>query len=149
MGKDKGGSFFAELRRRNVFKVAMVYLIASWLLIQIAEITFPALKLPEWTVTFVVVILAMLLPIAVIFAWAFELTPEGLRRTGEVPPEASIADHTGQRMNRLTIGALAIAVALTAGRASADTIVVQQIGNSFQPANVTICVGARLCRTFK
>ena len=91
MGKDKGGSFFAELRRRNVFKVAMVYLIASWLLIQIAETTFPALKLPEWTVTFVVVILAMLLPIAVIFAWAFELTPEGLRRTGEVPPEASIS----------------------------------------------------------
>ena len=110
MGKDTGGSFFGELRRRNVFKVAMVYLIASWLLIQIAETTFPALKLPEWTVTFVVVILALLLPIAIIFAWAFELTPEGLRRTGEVAPDESIADHTGQRMNRVIIGTLAVAV---------------------------------------
>ena len=110
MGKGTDSSFFRELRRRNVFKVTMVYLIASWLLIQIAETTFPALKLPEWTVTFVVVILAMLLPIAVIFAWAFELTPEGLRRTGQVAPDESIASHTGQRMNRLIIGALAIAV---------------------------------------
>jgi TolB-like protein/Flp pilus assembly protein TadD len=106
----KTGSFWRELRRRNVFKVAMVYLIASWLLIQIAETTFPALQLPDWTVTFVVVVLAILFPIAVIFAWAFELTPEGLKRTGQVDPSESITGQTGQRMNHLIIGALVLAV---------------------------------------
>ncbi len=106
----KTGSFWRELRRRNVFKVAMVYLIAAWLLIQIAETTFPALQLPDWTVTFVVVVLAILFPIAVIFAWAFELTPDGLRRSGEVDPSESITGKTGQRINHLIIGALVVAV---------------------------------------
>ena len=75
------------MRRRNVFKVATVYLIASWVLIQIAETTFPALSLPEWTVTFVVMLLLLGLPIALILAWAFEVTPEGIKKTVEVPAE--------------------------------------------------------------
>ena len=83
MSGESGGGFLGELKRRNVVKVATVYLLASWVLIQIAETTFPALHLPEWTVTFVVLLLAIFFPIALIFAWAFELTPEGLKRTGE------------------------------------------------------------------
>jgi TolB-like protein/lipopolysaccharide biosynthesis regulator YciM len=110
-GKKRGsGGILQELQRRNVFKVAMVYLIASWVLIQVAETTFPALQLPEWTVTFVVVVLGILFPIAVIFAWAFELTPEGLKKSGEVDPGESITSSTGQRINYLIIGTLVIAV---------------------------------------
>jgi TolB-like protein len=110
MSGESGGGFLGELKRRNVVKVATVYLLAAWVLIQIAETTFPALHLPEWTVTFVVVLLAIFFPIALIFAWAFELTPEGLKRTGEVDPAASIATRTGQRINYLIIGILALAV---------------------------------------
>ncbi|UCC14709.1 MAG: tetratricopeptide repeat protein [Gammaproteobacteria bacterium] len=112
MSGDKQGSggILRELQRRNVFKVAMVYLIAAWVLIQVAETTFPALQLPDWTVTFVVVVLAILFPIAVIFAWAFELTPEGLKKTREVDPVESITSTTGQRINFLIIGVLAVAV---------------------------------------
>ncbi len=110
---DTSGGFsrlFREMRRRNVFKVATVYLIASWLLIQIAETTFPALSLPEWTVTFVVMLLLLGLPIALILAWAFEVTPEGIKKTAEVPAEQSITSSTGQRINYLIIGSLAAAV---------------------------------------
>ena len=99
MGRESGkrGGFFRELRRRNVVKVATVYLIASWVLIQVAETTFPALQLPEWTITFVVVILGILFPIAIIFAWAFEVTPEGLKKTAEVEADESITSQTGQK----------------------------------------------------
>jgi TolB-like protein len=125
MGDQSGrpGGLLGELKRRNVFKVAMVYLIASWLLIQVAETVFPALRLPDWTVTFVVVILAILFPIAVIFAWAFELTPEGLKKTAEVAPEASITPRTGQKINYVIIAILAVAVvflALTHGSFRGD-----------------------------
>ena len=89
--KRGSGSILQELQRRNVFKVAMVYLIASWVLIQVAETTFPALQLPEWTVTFVVVVLAILFPIAVIFAWAFELQSAGLKKSREVDSGVSIS----------------------------------------------------------
>ena len=102
------------MRRRNVFKVATVYLIASWVLIQVAETTFPALSLPEWTVTFVVMLLLLGLPIALILAWAFEVTPEGIKKTTEVPAEQSITSSTGQRINYLIIGGLAAAVILLA-----------------------------------
>jgi TolB-like protein len=112
MGRESGkrGGFFRELRRRNVVKVATVYLIASWVLIQVAETTFPALQLPEWTITFVVVILGILFPIAIIFAWAFEVTPEGLKKTAEVEADESITSQTGQKINYLIIGGLVIAV---------------------------------------
>ena len=101
---------YKELRRRNVFRVTTVYLIASWILIQIAETTFPALNLPDWTVTFVVVLLAMGFPIAVIFAWAFELTPDGLKKTTQVDPTESVTTATGQRINYMIIASLTIAV---------------------------------------
>ncbi|MGD8636982.1 MAG: adenylyl cyclase, partial [Gammaproteobacteria bacterium] len=119
------GGLLSELRRRNVFRVATVYLIASWLLIQVAETVFPALQLPEWTVTFVVVVLAILFPIAVIFAWAFELTPEGLKKTTEVEPKSSITSRTGQKINYLIIGILAVAIlflALTHGGLKDDGV---------------------------
>ena len=83
MGKpaSSSGTFLRELKRRKVFRVAAVYAIAGWLIIQIAQTVFPALHLPAWTVTFIVVLLIIGFPIALILAWAFELTPEGVKRT--------------------------------------------------------------------
>src|ERR1700747_3646947 len=74
-------NFFAELKRRNVYKVAAAYAVVSWLLIQIATQVFPFLEIPNWTIRFVIVLLALGFPIALILAWAFELTPEGIKRT--------------------------------------------------------------------
>lgn len=106
------GSFFQELKRRNVFRVAVIYVVVSWLLMQIGDVMFPALHLPEWTQTLLVAFLLLGLPIALIFAWAFEVTPDGVVRTAEVAPETSITPHTGQKLNYMIIGTLALAVVM-------------------------------------
>ena len=72
------GSLIQELKRRNVFRVAIIYIVVSWLLMQIGDVMFPALRLPEWTTTLLVAFLILGFPVAVIFAWAFELTPDGV-----------------------------------------------------------------------
>src|SRR6476660_6456404 len=74
-------NFFAELKRRNVYKVAIAYAVVGWLLIQIATQVFPFFEIPNWGVRLIVLIIALGFPIALILAWAFELTPEGLKRT--------------------------------------------------------------------
>jgi TolB-like protein len=84
-------SFFGELKRRNVYKVAVAYAVVAWLLIQIATQVFPFFEIPNWGVRLVVLIIAIGFPIALILAWAFELTPEGLKRTefaDELPTKA-------------------------------------------------------------
>ena len=73
--------FFAELKRRNVYKVAVAYAVLPWLLIQVATQVFPFLEIPNWMVRAVIVLLLLGFPIALVIAWAFELTPEGLKRT--------------------------------------------------------------------
>ena len=75
-------SFFGELKRRNVYKVAVAYAIVGWLAIQIATQVFPFLEIPNWIVRLVIVVVAIGFPIALVIAWAFELTPEGLKRIG-------------------------------------------------------------------
>jgi adenylate cyclase len=77
----KAGNFFAELKRRNVYKVAIAYAVVAWLLMQIASQIFPFFEIPNWTVRLVVLLLILGFPVALILAWAFELTPEGLKRT--------------------------------------------------------------------
>src|SRR5438270_429743 len=77
-------NFFAELKRRNVYKVAVAYAIVGWLLIQIATQVFPFLEIPNWVVRLVIALVAIGFPIALIIAWAFELTPEGIKRTEDV-----------------------------------------------------------------
>ncbi len=104
------GSFFAELKRRNVFRVAVIYIVVSWLLMQIGDVMFPALRLPEWTPTLLAALLILGMPIALIFAWAFEITPEGVLRTEDVPAEYSITQQTGQKINHAIIGVLAVTV---------------------------------------
>ena len=74
-------SFFAELKRRNVYKVAVAYAVVGWLLAQIATQVFPFLEIPNWVVRLVIVLIAIGFPIALVIAWAFESTPEGIKRT--------------------------------------------------------------------
>jgi adenylate cyclase len=77
-------SFFAELKRRNVYKVAVAYAVVGWLLIQVATQVFPFLEIPNWIVRVVIAVVAIGFPIALLIAWAFEMTPEGIKRTENV-----------------------------------------------------------------
>src|SRR5215217_3744164 len=77
-------NFFAELKRRNVYKVAVAYAIVAWLLIQIATQVFPFFEIPNWAVRLVVLAIVIGFPIALVIAWAFELTPQGLKRTEDI-----------------------------------------------------------------
>ena len=103
-------NFFAELKRRNVFRVGAAYLVVAWLLMQVVDTVVPALHLPGWIVTAVVLFLIIGLPLALVFAWAFELTPEGLKREAEVEPAESITHRTGRKLDYLIIGALVLAL---------------------------------------
>jgi TolB-like protein/Tfp pilus assembly protein PilF len=82
-------NFFAELKRRNVYKVAVAYAVVAWVIAQIATQIFPFLEIPNWVVRLVIVLIAIGFPIALVIAWAFELTPEGLKRTENVDLAAS------------------------------------------------------------
>jgi len=102
--------FFAELKRRNVIKVTLAYLIVSWLLLQISDTLVPALRLPEWFHSGVAFVLILGFPLALIFAWAFEMTPEGLKKEKEIDRSESIAKITGQKLNYTIIGLLVLAL---------------------------------------
>ncbi|MEJ2275428.1 MAG: hypothetical protein P8Y01_12780, partial [Woeseiaceae bacterium] len=102
-------NIFNELRRRNVFRVGIAYVIVAWLLLQVADTLGPALRLPEWFQSGVVFVLILGFPLVLIFAWAFELTPEGLKREKEVDRGQSITGETGQKLNYTIIGLLLVA----------------------------------------
>ena len=104
--------FFAELKRRNVFRVAIAYVVVAWILLQISDVLFPALALPEWGIRLVAALLILGFPLAIFFAWAFELTPEGLKREHEVVRDQSITHETGRKLDFIVIGVLVIALAL-------------------------------------
>ena len=99
-----------ELKRRNVFRMAGLYLVGAWLLVQIASTLFPAFGVPAWALRGLVIVLALGFIPAVIFAWVFEFTPDGIKRDEEVAPGQSIAPQTAQRMNRLIIAGLMLAL---------------------------------------
>ena len=102
---------FEELKRRNVVRVAIAYLVVGWVIMQIIDVVVEPLHLPVWTATMVLVLLLIGLPIALLFSWAYEITPEGVKKTHEVDKSKSITHGTGQKINRLIIGALVLAVA--------------------------------------
>ncbi len=106
------GKFLAELKRRNVYRAAVAYCVVGWLIIQIATQVFPFFDVPSWAVRLVVLAVLLGLPFAVVFAWAYEITPEGVKRTDEIAPQQSIARHTGRKLNFVITGVLTLAVAL-------------------------------------
>ena len=103
-------SVWAELKRRNVVKVAVAYAIVGWILIEISATVFPIVKLPDWTVTFVTMLVLLGFPVALILSWAFELTPDGFKPSNEVEQSTSITSVTGQKLNYAIIGFLVFAV---------------------------------------
>ena len=106
----KAANFLTELKRRNVYKVAIAYAVVGWLLIQVATQVFPFFEIPNWGIRLVVLIIAIGFPIALIIAWAFELTPEGLKKT-----EAADVAPTRRSAHRLWIYIVIIATALSVG----------------------------------
>jgi hypothetical protein len=105
-------NLFGELKRRNVCKVAVAYAVVAWLLIQIATQIFPFFEIPNWAVRLVVLVIMIGFPVALMLAWAFELTPEGIKRTEDVRPNESIKRKTGHRFSTVIIVAAVIAAGL-------------------------------------
>jgi len=104
-------SFFVELKRRNVYKVAVAYAVVAWLVIQAASIILPAFEAPPWILKVVIFVLIIGFPVALVFAWAFELTPEGLKRTEDVDLTESMTRRTGRKLDFLIIAVLLVVIA--------------------------------------
>jgi TolB-like protein len=102
----------AELKRRNVFRVAVAYVVLSWLILQMGDLLFDLMGLPEWANRIVLVILLLGFPVAVIFSWIYELTPEGVKKESAVDRSQSITPETGRKLNYITIGMIAIGIAV-------------------------------------
>ena len=103
-------NFFSELKRRNVLRMAGLYLVGAWLVVQVAGTVLPMFGAAEWLPRTIVVLLAIGFVPAVIFSWVFELTPQGLKREDDVAPEQSITPQTGRRMDRMIIVVLVLAL---------------------------------------
>ena len=102
-------NFFAELKRRHVYRVAIAYGVVGWLLTQIATQVLPFFEIPNWAVRFVVLLLVMGFPVALVLAWAFDITPEGIRRAEDVPPNEYIP-----RWSRRKFAAITVSIAILA-----------------------------------
>ena len=100
-----------ELRRRNVFRVAVAYLVASWLVLQVADIVLQGIEAPPWVMQVFMLVLALVFPFVLLFSWAYELTPEGLKKEKDVDRSHSITPATGHKLNLITIGMLVAVVA--------------------------------------
>src|SRR3989442_139287 len=105
-------NFFAELKRRNVYKVAIAYAVVSWLLIQAASIFFPAFDVPPWVMKLFIIVVIFGFPVALIFSWAFEITPEGIKLESEIEPGKSIKRRTGRKIVAVTIALAVVAAGL-------------------------------------
>ena len=104
----------SELRRRNVFRVAIAYAIIGWIVLQIGDVLAPALRLPDWMVSALAFFLILGFPASLVFAWAFELTPDGIRREKDVDRNKSITHITGRKLDYLIIAVLALALTVFA-----------------------------------
>src|SRR5215475_4454625 len=130
-------NFFSELKRRNVYKVAVSYLVVGWLLIQIATQVFPFLEIPNWVVRLVIAIVAIGFPIALVIAWAFELTPEGLKRTEDVDP-AQKRTRTHAWIYVAVIGAVLSVGLFLLGRYTAGNKTVASMPNELPSQSIAV-----------
>ena len=105
-------SLIAELKRRNVFRVGVAYGIVGWLLVEVASVVLPTFNAPEWAMQVFTFLVILGFPLALIVAWAFELTPEGIKRETAVSPAESITHLTGRKLDFAIIGLLVLAVVL-------------------------------------
>jgi adenylate cyclase len=103
-------SLINELKRRNVFRVAVAYAVIGWVLAQVADLAFDNFGTPEWVPKTILFVIALGFPLAIFFAWAFELTPEGVKREKDVDRSQSVTNQTGRKLDYLIIGVLVVAV---------------------------------------
>jgi TolB-like protein/Tfp pilus assembly protein PilF len=103
-------SFFNELKRRNVFRVGIAYLVGAWLLLQIADVVLNNIAAPDWVFKAIMLLVGIGLPISLFFAWAFEMTPEGVKRESEIDRSQSITKTTGHKLDRSIIVILILAL---------------------------------------
>ncbi|MEO0574714.1 MAG: tetratricopeptide repeat protein [Pseudomonadota bacterium] len=99
-------SVFSELKRRNVIRMAILYVVGSWLILQVAELLTEILSVPEWTLRFVLMILLLGLPLALIFSWVYEITPEGIKKESEIASGESVTDQTAKKLDVVVIALL-------------------------------------------
>ncbi len=95
-------SIFVELNRRNIFRVALLYIVATWLLLQLLNILFGLLGFPDWIFRFIFALLIICFPLTLVFSWIFEITPEGIKREQQIETRASITSQTGKKISRAT-----------------------------------------------
>jgi len=140
---------FAELKRRHVFKVAAIYGATSFVVLQLADILLPALGLPEWTITFMVAILVLAFPVALIIAWAFEMTPDGVKRTDAPEPgeiEAIVSAPLSQRWPAGLLAVLGVAALLGSGwwigRRTAPASGIESTGATAADVNLAMTAAA-------
>jgi TolB-like protein/Tfp pilus assembly protein PilF len=105
-------NFFTELKRRNVYKVAIAYAVVAWLLIQAASIFFPAFDAPTWVMRVFIIVIVLGAPVALVLSWAFEITPEGIKLESEIAPEQSIKRQTGRKIVAITTVLAVVAAGL-------------------------------------
>ncbi len=106
-------SFFSELRRRNVIRVAIAYTVTAWLLAQVADLVLDNFAAPEWAMRTILIVLAVGFPITVIVAWVFEFTPEGVKRDADVPSDRAARAQGAQRLDRVIIAVLVLALGIS------------------------------------
>ena len=107
-------SLFVELKRRNVFRIAVMYAVFAWVIIQLADILFPLFDIPEWANRLVVILLILGFVAAILFSWIFELTPDGLKRDRDIQHDESITAHTAKKMDFITIALVVLAIGVFA-----------------------------------
>jgi TolB-like protein len=103
-------SYFEELKRRNVIRVGIAYVVACWLILQVADVVLDNTPAPDWVMQLLMALMALGFPLAVLFAWAFELTPEGIKRERDVDRNESITRQTGRKLDRAIIAVLVVAL---------------------------------------
>ena len=131
-------SLFNELKRRNVLRVGAAYIVASWLIVQVVETVFPAFGFSDAAVRIAVIVLAIGFLPMLVFAWAFELTPEGLKREQDVDRSRSVTPETGRKLDRIIMVMLALGLAyfafdkfvLSTSREASIAETARQVGRS-------------------
>src|SRR5688572_397795 len=113
-------SLISELKRRNVFRVALLYLVAAWVILQVSQLLFDVLKLPDWTSRLVLGLLVLGFPLSLIFSWVYELTPEGLKREHEIDRNQSITHATARKLDMVVGALLVVAIGMLAFDRYAD-----------------------------
>lgn len=111
---ERVSGLFSELKRRNVFRVVVLYIVVAWLLLQVTDVVVPGLGLPAWSFKLVLVLLALGFPVVVVFSWVFELTPAGLKRERDISHDHSITASTGRKLDYVTIAVVILAAIFVA-----------------------------------